>query len=65
MREALKMADEAERLGEVPVGAVLVGPEGELARGFNQPHRQSTIRPRTRKSTCCGEAGARNSATTD
>ena len=37
MREALKMADEAERLGEVPVGAVLVGPEGELARGFNRP----------------------------
>lgn len=31
------MADEAERLGEVPVGAVLVGPEGELARGCNRP----------------------------
>lgn len=37
MREALCMADEAARLGEVPVGAVLVGPDGELARGFNQP----------------------------
>lgn len=37
MREALLMADEAERLGEVPVGAVLIGPEGELARGFNKP----------------------------
>lgn len=37
MREALSMADEAERLGEVPVGAVLVGPEGELARGCNRP----------------------------
>ncbi len=37
MREALKMADEAEQLGEVPVGAVLVGPDGELARGFNNP----------------------------
>ena len=37
MKEALKMADEAERLGEVPVGAVLVGPDGELARGFNRP----------------------------
>jgi len=37
MREALKMADEAEQLGEVPVGAVLVGAEGELARGFNRP----------------------------
>ncbi len=37
MREALEMADEAERLGEVPVGAVLVGPDGELARGFNRP----------------------------
>ena len=37
MREALGMADEAARLGEVPVGAVIVGPEGELARGFNKP----------------------------
>lgn len=37
MREALKMADEAEQLGEVPVGAVLVGAEGELARSFNRP----------------------------
>jgi len=37
MREALKMADEAEQLGEVPVGAVLVGAAGELARGFNRP----------------------------
>ncbi len=37
MGEALTMADEAERLGEVPVGAVLVGPDGELARGCNRP----------------------------
>jgi len=37
MREALKMADEAEQLDEVPVGAVLVGAEGVLARGFNKP----------------------------
>lgn len=37
MREALGMADAAQRLGEVPVGAVLVGPDGELARGFNRP----------------------------
>ena len=31
MRVALSMADEAARLGEVPVGAVLIGPEGEMA----------------------------------
>ncbi len=37
MRVALCMADEAERRGEVPVGAVLVGPEGEIARGGNAP----------------------------
>ena len=37
MRIALQMADEAEQLGEVPVGAVLVGSDGELAKGFNNP----------------------------
>lgn len=37
MREALKLAAEAESLGEVPVGAVVVI-EGEIVgRGFNQP----------------------------
>lgn len=37
MRVALEQAREAERLGEVPVGAVLVR-DGELvAQGFNQP----------------------------
>ncbi len=37
MRLALAQAREAERLGEVPVGAVLVR-DGELiAEGFNQP----------------------------
>ena len=37
MRIALEMAEQAEKRGEVPVGAVLVGPDGELARGFNNP----------------------------
>jgi tRNA(adenine34) deaminase len=38
MRVALDMAAEAERMGEVPVGAVLVGPDGEeIARGCNAP----------------------------
>lgn len=37
MRVALALADEAAAAGEVPVGAVLVGPEGEIARGHNAP----------------------------
>ncbi len=38
MRQALSLADEAEAAGEVPVGAVLVGPGGEvLGRGRNRP----------------------------
>lgn len=38
MAEALLEAQKALGKGEVPVGAVLVGPEGEiLARGYNQP----------------------------
>ena len=38
MREALKEAEKAARAGEVPVGAVVVGPSGEIiARGYNQP----------------------------
>jgi len=37
MRIALAMADQAGAAGEVPVGAVLVGPQGEIARGGNQP----------------------------
>jgi len=37
MQEALKLAAQAEELGEVPVGAVVVK-EGEIiGRGFNQP----------------------------
>jgi tRNA(adenine34) deaminase len=37
MREALRLARQAEAAGEVPVGAVVVV-EGEIAgRGFNQP----------------------------
>lgn len=37
MRLALAQAREAERLGEVPVGAVLVSHGELLAEGFNQP----------------------------
>lgn len=38
MAEALLMAREAERLGEVPVGALIVDADGEvIATGFNQP----------------------------
>ena len=38
MGQALAQAREALAAGEVPVGAALVGPEGEiLARAFNQP----------------------------
>ncbi len=38
MREALKEALKAFEIGEVPVGAVLVSPEGEiLARAHNRP----------------------------
>ena len=38
MEEALLEAKKAFGKGEVPVGAVIVGPEGEiLAKGYNQP----------------------------
>lgn len=38
MRHALELAGEAARAGETPVGAVLVGPGGEiLGRGRNAP----------------------------
>ena len=38
MRLALEQAAQARSLGEVPVGAVVVGPGGDvLGRGFNQP----------------------------
>lgn len=37
MREALRLADEAEHLGEVPVGAVVVKDNQIIGRGFNQP----------------------------
>jgi tRNA(adenine34) deaminase len=37
MRIALVMADEAQSRGEVPVGAVLVGTDGEIARACNTP----------------------------
>lgn len=35
MRRALKLARRAENEGEVPVGAVLVGPDGLIAEGWN------------------------------
>lgn len=37
MRHALALADRAEQEGEVPVGAVLVGSDGVLGEGWNQP----------------------------
>ena len=37
MRIALQMAEQARLAGEVPVGAVLVGSSGEIARGCNEP----------------------------
>ncbi len=37
MDQALELARAAERSGEVPIGAVVIGPEGELlGRGFNR-----------------------------
>ncbi len=37
MRLALLLADEAEKLGEVPVGAILVRENQIIGQGFNQP----------------------------
>ncbi len=37
MRRALELAGEGERLGEVPVGAVLVRDGREIGAGFNRP----------------------------
>ncbi len=37
MHEALLLADQAEQLGEVPVGAVVVKDNQIIGRGFNQP----------------------------
>jgi tRNA(adenine34) deaminase len=37
MRRALELARQAEALGEVPVGALLVAGENVLAEGWNQP----------------------------
>ncbi len=37
MLEALKLADHAETLGEVPVGAVVVLDDKIIGRGWNQP----------------------------
>jgi tRNA(adenine34) deaminase len=37
MREALRLADQAEQLGEVPVGAVVVKDNQIIGRGYNQP----------------------------
>jgi tRNA(adenine34) deaminase len=37
MREALALARQAAAAGEVPVGAVVVGPQGIAGRGSNSP----------------------------
>jgi tRNA(adenine34) deaminase len=39
MRVALELAAEARRLGEVPIGAVVVIGDAIVGRGFNQPIR--------------------------
>jgi len=39
MRVALDLAEEAARLGEVPVGAVVVRDQAVVGRGFNAPIR--------------------------
>ena len=41
MRAALELALEAERLGEVPVGAVVVMSGEVMGRGYNRPIRSS------------------------
>ena len=40
MREALVLADSAQAVGEVPVGAVVVFDNEIIGRGFNQPITQ-------------------------
>lgn len=40
MQEAIKLAKEAERMDEVPVGAVIVLGEKVIGRGFNRPITQ-------------------------
>lgn len=37
MRQALKLAEKAESLGEVPVGAIIVKDNSIIAEGWNQP----------------------------
>jgi tRNA(adenine34) deaminase len=37
MREALRLAEQAEQLGEVPVGAVVVKDGQIIGRGYNSP----------------------------
>jgi tRNA(adenine34) deaminase len=37
MKQALELAREAERAGEVPVGAILVRDGAAIGRGFNRP----------------------------
>jgi tRNA(adenine34) deaminase len=45
MREALKQARLAGRAGEVPIGAVVVGPEGQgvIGRGSNRTRRDRIV----------------------
>lgn len=42
MRMALQEAEKARALGEVPVGAVLVGPRGLISKGHNLREKNST-----------------------
>ena len=42
MARALELAAEAELIGEVPVGAVVLDPDGvEIGAGYNRPIRET------------------------
>ena len=40
MRRAIELAREAEREGEVPVGALVVLDGSIVGEGYNRPHRE-------------------------
>ena len=50
MRHALDEAAQAASAGDVPVGAVVLGPDGALLAVY-EPHRGSTAKPSARLSS--------------
>ncbi len=56
IEHALRLADKAEEIGEVPVGAVLVHDDGLIAEGWNRPI--STNDPTAHAEIMCLRAGA-------